>query len=276
MKKISIYHFFLIVLAAISFSSCYKLQKDYEYNPYTLDPNINISAKEFLLSRGTAGVGADTIFKWMQLGLEYAGFDMTEFEKPGRTYIFLHNNAIRTTTGTGPTFKVTGGFFFDYPIIGRDAMGNILPSVSSPGTDSLRPALNWNEYPVQMVRNYFLYLILKGEYSFENLSVDNTSIGTLLPAGTIADPGKVSKLGWAVTKTSSNPDPALAATVAFNTAGGAGFDPDGKMNLKLINNQNAPINVNDRADDRSAGYFATNGKVHVYDKTIHPFRYSWQ
>src|SRR6185436_3537017 len=233
MKKISIYQFSFIVMALISFSGCYKLQKDYKYDAWTLDPHINITAKEFLLSRGTAGVGADTIFKWMQLGIEYAGIDMAEYEKPGRTFIFLHNSAIRVTTGSGASLKVTGGFFFDYPIIGRDAAGNIIPSISNPGTDSIRPALQWNEYPQALVKNYFLYLILQGEYSFENLSVSNTSIPTLLPAGTIADPNKVSKLGWAVVKTTPNPDPALAANNTFSTAGGAGFDPEGKINLKL-------------------------------------------
>jgi hypothetical protein len=200
---------------------------------------------------------------------------MAEYEKPNRTYIFLHNSAIRTTTGSGASLRVNGGFFFDYPIIGRDSAGNVLKSKVDPTMDSMRPAFQWNEYPQQLVKNYFLYLILQGDYTFENLSVSNTSIQTLLAPNTIADPNKVSKLGWAVVKTSPNPDPALAANITFSTAGGAGFDPEGKINLKLINNQNAPINVNDRADDRTAGYFATNGKVHVYDKTIHPFRYSY-
>ena len=275
MKKISIYYSAFIVVVMISFTSCYKLQKDYDYNAFTLDPNINMTAKQFLLSRGTAGVGSDTVFKWMQLGIEYAGIDMAEYEKPGRTYIFLHNNAIRTTTGSGASLRVNGGFFFDYPIIGRDSAGNVLKSKVDPTMDSMRPAFQWKEYPQKLVKNYFLYLILQGDYTFENLSVSNTSIQTLLAPNTIADPNKVSKLGWAVVKTSPNPDPALAANITFSTAGGAGFDPEGKINLKLINNQNAPINVNDRADDRTAGYFATNGKVHVYDRTIHHFRYSY-
>src|SRR6187397_2953012 len=257
MKKISIYYFAFIAIAMISFTSCYKLQKDYQYNAFTLDPNINMTAKQFLLSRGTAGVGSDTVFKWMQLGIEYAGIDLAEYEKPGRTYIFLHNSAIRTlgTVNTVPN-QVTGGFFFDYPIIGRDSAGNILKSKVDPTKDSMRPAFQWNEYPQQLVKNYFLYLILQGDYTFENLSVNNTSVQTLLAPNTI-------------------PDPALAASITFNTAGGAGFDPEGKINLKLINNQDAPINVNDRTNDRSAGYFATNGKVHVYGATVHPFRYSY-
>jgi len=275
MKKFAIHYFAFIVVAMISFTGCYKLQKDYQYNAFTLDPNINMTAKQFLLTRGTAGVGSDTVFKWMQLGIEYAGIDMAEYEKPGRTYIFLHNAAIRTTTGSGASLRVNGGFFFDYPIIGRDSAGNVLKSKLDPTQDSMRPAFKWSEYPQQLVKNYLLYLILQADYTFENLSVVNTSIQTLLAPNTIADPNRVSKLGWAVTKTSPNPDPALAANITFSTAGGAGFDPEGKINLKLINNQNAPINVNDRTDDRTAGYFATNGKVHVYDKTIHPFRYSY-
>lgn len=276
MKRITNYHLLLILVASLSFSGCYKLQKDYQYHAWTLDPHINITAKEFLLSRGTAGVGADTIFKWMQMGIEYAGLDWSEYEKPGRTYIFLHNSAIRTTTGTGASQKTTGGLFFDMPIIGRDVNGVVLKSRVDPTQDSMRPAFRWEDYPQQLVKNYFMYLILQGEYSFENLTATNTSIPTLLPPGTVADPTAITKLGWAVVKTSPNPDPALAASITFSTAGGAGFDPEGKINLKLINNQDAPINVNDRVSDRSAGYWATNGKVHVFDKTIWPFRYSWQ
>jgi hypothetical protein len=279
MKKSTIYSFAFLLLAAISLTGCYKLQKDYEYKPSVLDPHINMSAKDFLLSRGTAGVGSDTVFKWMQLGLEYAGVDMTEFEKTDRTYIFLHNSAIRTTSGTGATFKVTGGFFYDYPIVVKDVSGNVLKSKIDPTQDSTRPAVYWSDYPQQLVKNYFLYLILQGDYSFENLTVNNTAVQTLLPAGTVANP-KDSKLGWVVTKTTPNPDAASAANITFNPAqsnstGATGFDPEGKINLRLVNNQNAPININDRVDDRTAGYIATNGKIHVYDKTIGPFRYSY-
>jgi hypothetical protein len=274
MKKVNFLYLSFVMLTAISLTGCYKLQTDYKYKPFTLDPNINMSAKSFLLSRGTAGVGSDTVFKWMQLGLEYAGVDMAEFEKPGRTYIFLHNSAIRTTTGSGSSLKVTGGFFFDYPIVVKDASGTPIKSKIDATLDSTRPALTWNEYPQQLVKNYFLYLILQGEYSFENLSVANTAIQTLLPAGTVAS-ARDSKLGWVVTKTAPNPDAGAATSIMFDPAAGTGFDPEGKMNLKLVNSQDAPINLNDRVPDRTAGYFATNGKLHVYDKTIPPFRYSY-
>jgi hypothetical protein len=274
MKKIKLYNLAFVALAAISLAGCYKTQKDYEYKTSVLDPHINISAKDFLLSRGTAGVGSDTVFKWMQLGLEYAEIDMTEFEKPGRTFLFLHNNAIRTTSGSGTSLKVTGGFFYDYPIPVFDATGIALKSKLDPTQDSLRIPFTWNEYSKDFVKNYFLYLILQGEYSFDNLTVNNTSIQTLLPAGTVVNP-KDSKLAWAVTQKIPNPDAASASTITFDKTKGTGFDPEGKINLKLVNNQNSPINVNDRVDDRTAGYIATNGFVHVYDKSIPPFRYSY-
>src|SRR6266487_3216300 len=69
MKKLTIYQFAFALLAGIMLSSCYKLQKDYQYNPATLDPHINITAMRFMDSRGIAGVGADTVFKLMELGI---------------------------------------------------------------------------------------------------------------------------------------------------------------------------------------------------------------
>ena len=261
----------LVILTAV-LSSCYKMQKDYDYVKVTIDPHYNMTAKQYLFSRDTfaAGVTNDTILRWMKKGIEYAGIDWSEYEKPNRTYIFLHNSAIRVLTSG----KTTGGFFFDYPIFPKDANGNPIPSIAFPGTDSVRPATQWSDYSVTTVRNYLLYLIGQGQYTFENLGVANTSILSLLPPGTVA--GNDSRLSWVVTKTTPNPDPANAANITFDKITGTGFDPEGKFNLRLVNNQNAPININDRTDDRTAGILCTNGPVHIYDKTVHPFRYSWQ
>ena len=274
MKKSSIYQVFFMAVAALSMTGCYKLQKDYQYKKSVLDPNINMTAKQFLLTRGTAGVNGDTVFKWMQMGIEYAGIDLSEYEKPNRTYIFLHNNAVRTIT----TGKVSAGFFYDYPVVVKDAGGNPIKSKIDPTLDSLRTANSWNDYPQDLVKNYFLYLILQGDYTFENLTPTNTSIPTLLTPGTKVNPHD-SKLGWVVVQTTPNPDAAAAANITFNAAAGSGFDPEGKINLGLTidpsQRENAPLMVNDRTPDRSAGYWATNGKIHVYDKTIHPFRYSY-
>jgi len=278
MKNYMIKIFFGLVLLTAVLSGCYKLQTDYDYKKVTIDPHYNMTAKQYLFSRDTFAVGGinDTILRWMRKGIEYAGIDWSEYEKPNRTYIFLHNTAIRVLGTSGSTLgKVTGGFFFDYPIFPKDLItGNPIPSISFPGTDSVRPAKEWSEYSVTTVRNYFLYLIGQGQYTFENLGIDNTPVVSLLPPGTVA--GNDSRLSWVLTKTTPNPDPTFATSIYLSNVGGTGFDPEGKFNLKLINSQDAPISINDRTNDRTAGILCTNGPVHVYDKTIHPFRYSWQ
>jgi len=262
---------FIFLIVVGFFSGCYKLQKDYQYVPYVLDSHINETAKEFLLSRGSNGTGSDTAFKWMQLGIEYAGIDLAEYEKPGRTYIFLHNSAIKVLTSG----KVSGGFFFDNPIVVKDSSGTPIKSKIDPTIDSTRPAISWNEYSKQTVKNYLLYLIIPGEFGFDNLVVSNTSVQTLLPANSVI-PYTDSRFAWIVTKTTPNPD--VTATTFITTAyptGGTGFDPEGKMNLKIGNNENSPIVVNDRTNDRTAGYIATNGQIHVFGATVFPCRYSW-
>ena len=273
MKKLNYFLPLILLLLIYTLPGCYKLQKDYNYVKATLDTHINMTAKDFMNSRGKAGVGSDTVFKWMQLGVEYAGIDMSEYEKSGRTFIFLHNSAIRTTSGSGSTFKVTGGFFFDYPIVAKDALGNVIKSKIDPTQDSTRPAVQWSEYSKETVKNYLLYFIIEGEYGFDNLGAINQSVQTLLPPNTVASKTDT-KLGWVVTKSTPNHDLA-AANITFNPATGTGFDPEGKMNLKLENSQNAPIVLNDRVSDRTAGYLVTNGQIHVYDKTLPPFRYSY-
>jgi hypothetical protein len=276
MKKLNIQSASICLMMAVLFSGCYKLQKDYKYVKYTLDPAIGMSAKDFMTSRGKAGVGSDTVFKWMQMGLEYAGIDLSEYEKPGRTFIFLHNSAIKTVgTVNGVKNQINGGFFFDYPIPAFDAAGNLLKSKLNPAADSMRPAVNWSDYPQQMVKNYLLYFIIDGEYGFDNLTINNQSLQTLMPAGQIVSP-KDSRLGWVVTKTTPNPDPTSVSSITFSyPTGGSGFDPEGKINLKITNNDQSPITINDRTNDRTAGYIATNGQIHVFGATVHPFRYSW-
>src|SRR5258705_13719114 len=183
MKKINKKILFSLIVLVTVFSGCYKMQKDYDYRKVTIDPHYNMTAKQYLLSRDTFAVGGinDTILRWMRKAIEYSGIDWAEYEKPNRTYIFLHNSAIRVLTSG----KTTGGFFFDYPIIVKDALGNPIPSILNPGTDSLRPALNWSDNSVQSVKNYLLSLIDQDEFTFENLAVNNSSISCLLPPETV-------------------------------------------------------------------------------------------
>jgi hypothetical protein len=269
-KNIIFFSFFLFVTVVL-LSGCYKLQKDYDYVKTPLDPHVNKTAKDYLLSRSdsvTPG-NVDTTFRWMKKAIEYAGIDWSEYEKPNRTYIFLHNNAVRTLSSN----VVNGGFFYDYPIIVKDVNGVPYPSVVSPGQDSMRSATRWEDYSKETVKNYLLSLIVEGQYSFEQLGVANTTVKTLLPAGTKA--GDDSKLSYVVTETEPSPDPNRQNTIVFVKGQGTGFDPEGKLNLRVINNSNSPLNVNNKTDARTGGILATNGPIHVFDKTVHPFRYSY-
>jgi hypothetical protein len=272
MNKNNIIFFSLILfLAGSLLSGCYKRQKDYDYIKTPLDPHVNKTAKDYLLSRSDSVTPGkvDTIFRWMKKAIEYAEIDWSEYEKPNRTYLFLHTNAVRTISSG----VVTAGFFFDYPVIVKDASGNVIPSIKFPGEDSMRIAKDWSEYSKETVRNYLLSLIIEGEYTFENLTVANKTVQTLLPAGTVAK--NDSKLSYVVTKTEPNPTTTQASSILFDKTQGTGFDPEGKTNLKLINNSDSPLSSNDRTNARTAGILSTNGPIHVFDKTVHPFRYSY-
>jgi hypothetical protein len=278
MNKNNLHTLYFLVLSASFLSGCYKLQKDYDYKPQEIDPHYNMTVKQFILQKGTGAANNDTSLKWMQKAIEYAGIDMAEYEKPGRTYILLHTDAIRRLTSG----KVSGGFFFDYPVIVKDGAGNPVKSILNPALDSTRAAFEWTEYSKETVKNLLLYFIIEGEYGYNNLPITNTAVKTLLPPGTVVDP-KDSKLAWVVTKTTPNPDPSQIATVTFASGAGTGFDPEGKMNLRIGNNDASPIIMNDRSWDRTAGFYFTNGQAHVFTSTsssaptsgIHPFRYSY-
>lgn len=256
-------------------------QKNFEYKPgLTVDPKINKSALQYLRDRGkTPLIANDTVFKYMQLGLEYAGFDLTEYEKTGRTFIFLSNNAIRVlpTTTTAGVVKTTsniptGGFWFDFPIMEKNPDGS--QKFNADGTPVSHPAKSWNEYDPQTVKNYFLYLIGQGDLGFNNLGNANQSLTSILPVGTVA--GKDSKMGYLVVNTSPNISASGSRVLSFDYSSantGKGFDLESKYNLKQVNTDFAPLVFNDATNVATGGLIATNGQIHVMAGTALPSRY---
>jgi hypothetical protein len=247
----------LLAIAAVGQSGCMKIfglepQKDYDYHPITLDNNINVTARKFLEDRaagtGIATSSTDTIFKYMKAGLDYAGIDLAEFEKADRTYLLLTNDGIRvlptkTTSGVVTTTSniPTAGLWFDFQIV-----TSVNPTTGVPVT---RPATKWSDYPKDDVKNYFLYLIGQGRYNFYDLNAANKPIQSLLAPGTALS--KSSMLGY--------------------FANGRGFDQEGKFYLKVVNNSDtAPIQHNNKTNDRSGGYVATNGIIHVFGASLAP------
>jgi hypothetical protein len=119
-----------------------ELQTDSEHVTRVIDPRINKSAWQFLQERSYMRQ-PDTIFKRMYDGLIYAGIDTAEYTRSGRTFIFLNNDAIyRVASG-----KVQADCFFGrYTVAGK-------------------PATKWADYPKDLVKNYFLYLIAQSGYT---------------------------------------------------------------------------------------------------------------
>ena len=262
-----------------------ELQKNYEYKPgSTVDAKINKSALQYLRDRGkTSVVPNDTVFKYMQLGLEYAGLDLAEYEKTGRTFIFLSNNAIRvlpTTTSTVNGVTVvrttsnipTGGMWFDFPIMDKNPDGS--QKFAADGVTPIsHPATSWSEYNPQTVRNYFLYLIGQGDLGFNNLNNANQSLTSILPANTVA--GKESRLGYLVVNNAQNLNVSGNRVITYDYTGntGRGFDTESKFNLKQTNADFSPMVMNDNTNVATGGIIATNGQIHVNAATTYPSRY---
>ncbi|MES2454216.1 MAG: hypothetical protein V4594_01690 [Bacteroidota bacterium] len=276
---------------ALFISSCsmfgLDVQKDYEYKKSTLDAHINMSARQYLESRGKNPVVAnDTIFKWMQLGLEYAGINLDEFEKAGRTFVFLANGAIRvlpTKVVNGQTVPSsvvpTGGMWFTFPITQRNADGSV--KLTTAGLVDAKPATKWEEYSKGDVRKYFLSLIALGDFGFENAKTENTSFQTLLAPGMSASDS--SRLGFYIVANAQDLNATGNRVTTFvnvrETGVKYGLDPEGKINFKILNSDYSPLQVNDLNTLTTSGLIATNGQIHVYAPTgttpapVFPYRY---
>ncbi|WP_181308580.1 fasciclin domain-containing protein [Rufibacter sp. XAAS-G3-1] len=182
-------------------------QKDEEYVYEVLDPKVEMTAWEFInLPR------QDTLFNMAIRGIKYAGLE-AEYSKPGRTFIvptwttFLRKN----TNGT----LNTAAWFYQRKADKKNAAG-------------------WSDIPVETARKFFLYHIVDGVYSYDNLSPDNITVTTLLD------------------------------------------EPDNKMTLRVVNDRNSRIEINNYLNTKRTGTIrtsniqVTNGVVHVADNFFEP------
>jgi hypothetical protein len=141
----------MVVLGACEFLGL-ELQEDYEFKPGLLDPHIDMSAYEFMVSNPG---GQLTL---MNQAVVYAGLE-EEYKKPGRTFFLLHDMAVTRLNSQG---QVDVNSYF-----GKNTVNDM-------------PATKWEDYPVEQVRDLLLYHIAEGEYSFHNLTPDNVTTDTML------------------------------------------------------------------------------------------------
>lgn len=172
---------FLAGMAITATISCnlggLQLQKSEIFHPHVLDPNQHITAWQFLREHTDTGL-VDTGMIWMWRAIQYAGMDSTEYLDTGKTFIFLDNSAVYATKSGKVT---TNCYFGKYTVVEKDAKGDTVFKNHKP---VMVPATSWSDYPKQQVKNYLEYLIIKGKYSFNNLTATNVTVQTLLPPGT--------------------------------------------------------------------------------------------
>lgn len=173
MKHQIIYSTIFIGLLVVSMTGCKKLaglslQEEAGHETSTLDPHINKTAWQYLKERSILSP-TDTIFKRMYEAIVYSGIDTAEYLQPGRTFIFLHNDAVFRTGTPQPT----DCYWVRYKVNNQIVK-------------------TWSSYTPQQVKNWLLYLIVKGEYSYDNLGPENVQTKTLLPEGAdAANPGSL-------------------------------------------------------------------------------------
>lgn len=158
--KLSRYQVIQIVLCAIALllSSCeiagLQFQDDAPYDYHVLDPQTGMSALEYLDQPRE-----DTLFKLMREAVAYAGLE-EEYSKPDRTFLFLPNGSILSFNRNG---SVNSNCFFGY---------HRRPDGES-GTA-------WTDYPVEEVKEFLLYHIFEGVYTFgQNLGPENAEVTAL-------------------------------------------------------------------------------------------------
>ncbi|MGN6416958.1 MAG: hypothetical protein ACTHMC_05685 [Pseudobacter sp.] len=233
----------IALLLMVVATSCKKLslQKDYNRKPHTLSPYLEKTAGKYLTDRAT-GVAApnDTLFVWMLRGIQYAEIDLAEYEKSGRTFVLLHNDAIRRVTRVSNKDSMQTDCFFGANFVNG------------------KPAQKWQDYPKEFVRDYLLYLIATSVQDHYTIKVadENQEVGTLAAAGAFnALPAGVTRQATWPFDPANNPKSLIRFKV---------------LNSSPSNTSDYPIVVNDVRNVRTSSLLATNGTVHVIDRYVPP------
>lgn len=271
MKRIKyIYSLLTLFCSGLLISGCtmfgLDVQKDYDYEKFILDDHVHMSAWDYLKLRanGNPNNPNDTIFRWMKKAIDYSGIDTMEYMKPNRTYIFLHNEAIRRVNATQVLQNAC--FFYDFPIIRKNPNGTVIPPVLP--ADG---AKSWQQYDKETVKKYLQYLIIEGSYNYNNLTNNVDTVKTLLPPGSKAT--RESRLGYIVGfELAGEPGSSPIVRIDYLGDTGKGFDQAGKADLRLRNDRDSKVHFNGFFAARTGGIYADNGSIHVFGTTVWPLR----
>lgn len=214
---------FSIACLLVAGTGCKKLlglerQTDWHFQPQVLDPHINKSAWQFLKDRAIGATKDDSVLYLMYQAVIYSGIDTNLYTQKNKTFVFLHNDAVYRLSSK----KITNDCYFGYHLVGTAKV----------------PAAKWEDYPKDSVKNWLLYLIADGDYTFGSVGPTPIEVKTMLPPG--ADPK----------------------------------NPGSIMYFSIVNDKDMKFRINDFIGSgkvvqaRTAGIISTNGPIHVVDRVV--------
>lgn len=196
-----------IVIAPLMFISCeafgLDLQESYDYDPDAgmYDNHMNMTVWEFINAR-------QDLFPLMKEAIEYAEMqDM--YNEADATYVLLADKAFNSTTASDLSY------FQTYKLI-DDEGAEYAP-------------ISMTQYPKEVVKEFLLYHIVKGKYTWSNLPPSSTWYNTYAQADT-------AKMNMYIIK-DRNPN------IVFNNFGGHYKSAVKPRTSNLLSNSGAYVHV---------------------------------
>lgn len=152
----------VLLLCPFFLTSCelfgldYQDSYNYDYNAGMPSNKVNMSAFEFIQSR-------NDLFSILEEAILYAGVE-NEFKRSGMTYLLLTDQAFNSTTTDDQSY------FQTHQITYTDETTGELVSYA-PNSMTV--------YPKEQVKEFLLYHIVKGAYTFTNMPIEPTWFETL-------------------------------------------------------------------------------------------------
>lgn len=134
---------------------------DYDYNAGMPSNKVNMSTYDFIKSR-------TDIFSLLGEAIDYAEV-VDEFKRSGMTYLLPTNTAFNSETSTDLSYFQTHQLsYYDEEL---DSIISYAP-------------ISMTAYPKEQVKEFLLYHIVRGEYTFTNLPAEPTWFETVASADT--------------------------------------------------------------------------------------------
>jgi hypothetical protein len=229
-------------------SGCEKLKLQTSFSRSitdTLDAHLYKTAWQYMLSRSSFTTGTDTLLKTMHDAIIYSGIDTNLYSQPGHTYFFL------SSTGC------------------KNVWSNMLIKGAK--------ATSFSSYSPADLKNYFLYLIVKGTYSHYNLPTTPITVQTLAPAGpyTTVPQTFAYPLAYGMpagTPIPSNPNSTMSLYV-LNTSIGNTLSYPVVVNMSIATTATLNTTSANNVFVTTSDLLATNGVVDVMNGAVWPASY---